>query len=112
MNPAAGGALTPTNPLVQFAPIILIVIVFYFLILRPQQQKQRETQAMLDNLKVNDEVVTTGGLFGRIVKLADKVVTLEIAPKIQVRIERTAIAGLQRSTRSGDKEKTGEEKSA
>jgi preprotein translocase subunit YajC len=112
MNPAAGGLLTPSNPLVQFAPIIVIVAIFYFMILRPQQQKQRETQEMLDNLKVNDDVITTGGLFGRIVKLADKVVTLEIAPKIQVRVERSSIGALQRNVRTADKEKTGEEKSA
>ena len=108
--------LGAAGPLLQLAPFALILVVFYFLLVRPQQKKARETQEMLDNLRVNDEIVTSGGIHGRVVKLADRVVTVEIAPKVQVRIDRAAVAQVQRGTkggdaRSGEREKS-EEKSA
>lgn len=101
--------LGPGSPLLQLAPFAMILIVFYFLLVRPQQRKAKETQEMLDNLKMNDEVVTNGGLHGRIVKLSDKVLTLEVAPKVQVRVERPAISQVVRGKSA---EKSGEEKSA
>jgi preprotein translocase subunit YajC len=78
------------NPIV---PIAFIFIIMYFLILRPQTKKASDHQKMLNALKRNDEVVTTGGLIGRVAELGDKIVTLEIAPNVRVRIERTQIAG-------------------
>jgi preprotein translocase subunit YajC len=96
-------------PLLQMAPFALILVVFYFLLIRPQQKKARETQEMLDNLKVGDEVVTTGGIYGRVLKLADKVVFVEVAPKVQVRLARSAIGRVVRGRSEG---KAGEEKSA
>jgi preprotein translocase subunit YajC len=101
----------PGSPLIQLAPFGLILVVFYFLLVRPQQQKARETQLMLDNLKVNDEVVTGGGIHGRIVKLGDKVLTLEIAPKVQIRVERPAITSVVRVAPKNT-DKSSEEKSA
>jgi preprotein translocase subunit YajC len=96
-------------PLLQMAPFALILVVFYFLLIRPQQKKARETQEMLDNLKVGDEIVTSGGLYGRILKLADKVVLVEVAPKVQVRLERSSVGRVVRGRAEG---KAGEEKSA
>jgi preprotein translocase subunit YajC len=111
MNEGAGGAmLGPGSPLLQLAPFAMILVVFYFLLVRPQQKKARETQEMLDNLKVNEEVVTTGGLHGRIVRLADKVLVIEVAPKVQVRVERSSVSQVVRAGKGGDK--AGEEKSA
>jgi preprotein translocase subunit YajC len=78
------------NPIV---PIAFIFVIMYFLILRPQTKKASDHQKMLGALKRNDEVVTTGGLIGRIAELGDKVITLEIAPNVRVRIERSQIAG-------------------
>ncbi|MEW6272091.1 MAG: preprotein translocase subunit YajC [Thermodesulfobacteriota bacterium] len=109
MNEGGGGALGPNSPLLQLAPFAMILVVFYFLLVRPQQRKARETQQMLDNLKVNEEVITTGGLYGRIVRLADKVVVIEIAPKVQVRIERSSVSQVVRKSGS---DKGSEEKSA
>lgn len=97
------------GPLLQLAPFALILVVFYFLLVRPQQVKAREQQEMIDNLKMNDEIVTSGGLHGRIVKLGDKVLTVEIAPKVQIRIDRSSVGSVQRGSRSGEKS---EEKSA
>jgi preprotein translocase subunit YajC len=87
---AAGGP-----PLiVQLLPFIGLFLVFYFFVLRPQQQKQNQHTQMLANLKRNDEVITSGGLYGRIMALGDDVVTLEIAPNVRVRVSRPQIASL------------------
>jgi preprotein translocase subunit YajC len=98
----ASDAIGAAGPLLQLAPFALILVVFYFLLVRPQQKKARETQEMLDGLRVSDEVVTTGGLHGRIVRLADRVVTLEVAPKVQVRIDRTAVGQVVRGSKSSE----------
>ena len=68
MNTGAGGLFGPGSPLIQLAPFALILVVFYFLLIRPQQQKAKETQEMLDNLRVNDDIVTSGGLYGKVVR--------------------------------------------
>ena len=86
------------GPLVQFAPLILIFVVFYFLLIRPQQQKAKAHRNMLDNLKRNDQVVTAGGLYGRIMELGEKVVTLEIAQNVQIRVERSKIETIKSET--------------
>jgi preprotein translocase subunit YajC len=88
--PGAGG-----GGLNQLIPIILMFVVFYFLLIRPQQKKAKEHQNMLANLKRGDNIVTQGGLVGKITGLTDKMVTLEVAEKIRIRVLRTHIAGKQ-----------------
>jgi preprotein translocase subunit YajC len=98
INPAWAQAAQPgPSPLVNFAPLALIFVVFYFLLIRPQQQKAKEHRVMLGNLKRNDEVITAGGLYGKVVALSDKIVTLEIAPNVRVRVDRPQIASLAKS---------------
>ena len=80
-----------TNPAL---PIALIFGVMYFLFIRPQSKQASDRRKMLSALKRNDEVVTTGGLVGRIAELGDKIVTLEIARGVNVRVERSQIAAL------------------
>jgi preprotein translocase subunit YajC len=109
MNPGPGGLFGPGSPLIQLAPFAMILVVFYFLLVRPQQQKAKETKQMLDNLKVNDDVVTNGGLYGRVMRLAEKTLIIEIAPKVQVKIDRAAVSDVVRGSKS---EKGSEEKSA
>jgi preprotein translocase subunit YajC len=75
-------------------PLVALFAIFYFLLIRPQSQKATEHKKMLAALKRNDEVVTQGGLIGRIVELGDKVVTLEIAPNVRVRVERPQITSI------------------
>lgn len=87
---AAAGAAP--SALIQFAPLALIFVVFYFLLIRPQQQKAKEQRTMIDNLKRNDEVIMAGGLYGKVVALNDKVLTLEIAPNVRVRVERAQVS--------------------
>lgn len=75
-------------------PLVLVIGVIYFLMIRPQTQKTSQHQKMLNALKRNDEVVTTGGLVGRVAELGDKVVVLEIAQGVRVRVERQQISAL------------------
>ena len=98
----APGGVPPT--VVSFLPIIIIFVVFYFLLIRPQQQKAKEHRVLLDNLKKNDEIITNGGIYGRVITLADDVVTVEIAPNVRVRVSRPQIATVVNSITS-DKEK-------
>jgi|SRR5487761_887321 preprotein translocase subunit YajC len=80
-----------SNPVV---PLVLVVAVFYFLIIRPQSQRSSDHQKLVKGLKKNDEVVTNGGIVGRVAEMNDNLVTLEIAPNVRVRIERAEIKGL------------------
>ena len=98
-----GGAL------VQFLPFILIFVIFYFLLIRPQQKQRKQHQQLLDNLKTGDKVVTASGIYASIVKLGDDRVTLEIAPKVNVQIDRGQIARLTDES-SGKAEKEQEKK--
>ena len=85
--PAAGGGFG------AFVPLILIFVIFYFLLIRPQQKKAREHQQFLANLKKGDVVVTSGGLHGTVTGLTDKVVTLEIADNVRVKVSRGYVLG-------------------
>ena len=82
--------------LMQFAPMIFIFVIFYFLLIAPMRKKQKKVQEMLGNLKKGDEVVTTGGIFGRIAALDDErgFVILDISPNVKIKVQRGAIAGL------------------
>ena len=83
------------SPLIQVVPFILIFAIFYFIILLPGKKKQQKVQEFLDNLKVNDKVITTSGIFGQIMKLDDQSVQLQIADKVHIKVSRAAIGGIQ-----------------
>lgn len=76
----------------QFVPFVAIIGVFYFFLIRPQAKKQKETQSFLSSLKVGDQVITQSGILGKITNLNDKIVTLEIAQEVQVKVLRSLIA--------------------
>ena len=81
--------------MMNLLPLILMFVVFYFLLIRPQQKKMKEHQEMLKNLKRGDQIISNGGLVGKITGLTDKMVTLEVAERIRVRVLRSHIAGKQ-----------------
>ncbi len=85
--------------------IVMIVGVFYFLNFRPQQKQMKETQAMLSSLKKGDEVLTQAGLIGKIFLIADKIVTLEIASGVKVRVLKSSIQGKLSATEGADASK-------
>lgn len=86
---AAGGDLQ--SNLVQMWPLLLMVVVMYFLMIRPQMKRQKEQRAMMDALAKNDEVVTAGGLLGKVIKVSDAYVTLEIADDTEVIVQKMSI---------------------
>ncbi len=104
----SSGATSGPGPLVGMMPIVLMFVILYFLLIRPQQKRAREHESMVENLKRNDEIVTTGGLHGRIQNLAEKIITVEIAPNVRVRVERAqvaSVAGGGRDNQKDEKEK-------
>lgn len=102
----AGGAAGGPGPLLQFLPLILVFVVFYFLLIRPQQQKAKAHKELLNNLKRNDEVLTAGGLYGKVVELGESELKLEIASNVRVRIDRSRIESvLGGKSKSGGKDK-------
>jgi len=79
----------------QFIPFVLVLGIFYFIILLPMKRKQQKVQEFLDSLKVNDRVVTTGGIYGQITRLDDQKVQLQIADKVRIDVSKAAIGGYQ-----------------
>ncbi len=88
-----GGAGGQGGGFSAFIPIILMFAIFYFLLIRPQQKKAKQHREMITSLKKGDRVVSSGGLHGVITGIADDVVTMEIAPKVRVKVSRGSIAG-------------------
>jgi preprotein translocase subunit YajC len=89
-----------------FMPLIFIFVIFYFLLIRPQQRKAKQHRELLKDLKAGDRVVTTGGLHGKIIGLADTIVTLEIADKVRVKVSRSQISGISELKASVPKKKS------
>ncbi|MGH8854050.1 MAG: preprotein translocase subunit YajC [Telluria sp.] len=80
--------------LTTFLPLILMFVVMYFLMIRPQQKRQRELKSMMDALAKGDEVATAGGILGRVVKVADTYVTIEIAAGTEIVVQKNAVTTL------------------
>ncbi len=81
---------------VQIMPLVLLGLVFYVLLVRPEQKRRREHEQLLGALKRNDQVVMASGIHGRVASLAEKTVTVEIAPRVQVVVDRSAIQSVER----------------
>ena len=77
-----------------FVPLIIMFAIFYFLLIRPQQKKVKQHKELLGGLKKGDRVVSSGGLHGMVTGLTEDVVTMEIAPKVRVKVSRGSISGL------------------
>jgi len=84
----AGGA---AGGLMSFLPIILMFAVLWFIMIRPQMKRQKEAKAMLEALSKNDEVVTAGGILGRITKVNENYVTMEIAEGTEITVQKSAV---------------------
>jgi preprotein translocase subunit YajC len=86
---AAGG---PQDMLIQFLPLVGLVVLFYFLMIRPQQRRMKQHQQMITNLKRNDVVVLSSGVIGKVVRVEDKEVGLEIAQGVTIKVVKGMIA--------------------
>ncbi len=76
----------------SFLPLILLVVIFYFLLIRPQQKRAKEDKARQDALKVDDEVVTIGGIHGIVRDVQESTVLIEVSPSVTLKMEKVAIA--------------------
>ena len=101
----SAGEAASQSPFFQFIPLVLILGVFWFLIIRPQQKKQKEHVSMVDSLRKGDKVITNGGIFGTIVKVGDDRITLEIASKVQIQIERQQVARMDKKITESKEDK-------
>jgi len=99
-------AQSPSGPsgLLSFIPLVLVFAVFYLLLILPQQRKAKEHREMLEKLKKNDEVMTTGGIYGKVIALTDTVATLEVAPNVRIRVHRPQISALIKIEKASTKE--------
>ncbi len=88
--PAEGG-----SPWLQLVPFVLVLAIFYFIILLPMKRKQQKVQDFLSALKVGDRIITTGGIHGRVTRLGELSVQLEIADKVRIEVAKAAIGGYQ-----------------
>ena len=79
------------NPLMSFAPFVLIIIVFYFFMIRPQMKRQKELRKYREALKKGDKVITTGGIYGKVAEVKDQYVSVEIAEGVKVKMDKSAI---------------------
>jgi preprotein translocase subunit YajC len=88
---AEGAAAAPSSSFMDFIPLIGLVAVFYFLVLRPQQKRAKEMKIMMEALQKGDEVVTTGGVMGRVSKMGEGYISVEVAEGINLNIQKAAI---------------------
>lgn len=83
------------NPWLQLIPFALILGIFYFVMVLPMRKRQQKVQAFLAALKVNDRVITTGGIYGSITRLSEQSVQLQVANNVRIEVSRAAIVGYQ-----------------
>ncbi|NLC63769.1 MAG: preprotein translocase subunit YajC [Thermoanaerobacterales bacterium] len=82
----------------QFGPLIVIFAIFYFMAIRPQQKREKDRKIMLSNLKEGDDIITIGGIYGRILNIKEDVVTLELGDKLKIKVTRSAIGNVLKNT--------------
>ena len=88
--PAGGDA----GGLMSFIPLILMFVVLYFIMIRPQMKRQKETKAMLEALAAGDEVITAGGILGKVTAVKDQYVTVEIVPGTEIQMQKNAVTSV------------------
>jgi preprotein translocase subunit YajC len=98
MGQGGAGAQGGAGGFASFIPLILMFVIFYFLLIRPQQKKTKEHRQMIDNLKTGDRIITSGGLHGRITGVSEGTLTVEIAEKVRVKVNRASVSALMQAT--------------
>lgn len=91
---AYAAAATPTSDLLSLAPMLIIFVLFYFMLIRPQMKQAKEHKNMVAALKVGDEVATTGGVIGKVTKVSDHFIGVEIAANTVINVQRHAVQTL------------------
>jgi preprotein translocase subunit YajC len=94
---AQAAAAPAQNPMLQFLPLVVVFVIFYFLMIRPQKKKFEDEQALINKLTKGDEIYTKSGFIGTISGMNDKIVDLEIADGVKVKVLKSQIGGLSKS---------------
>ena len=89
---ATGGLFGGGDSLMSFLPMILMFVVLWFIMIRPQMKRQKETKAMVDAIKSGDEVITAGGILGKVTKVTDQYIVVEVAAGSEITMQRSAVA--------------------
>ena len=89
MSPEGGSLLQ------MLVPLAMVFAIFYFIVIVPSKRQQKKVQEFVDNLKVNDKVITTSGIYGQIMKLDEQAVQLQVANNVQIKVSKAAIGGYQ-----------------
>ncbi len=89
--PAAGGIESMFGSVGQLLPLVLMFVVLYFIMIRPQMKRQKEHKAMIDALAKGDEVVVAGGLIGRVAKMGESILTVEVSNGVELQVQRSAV---------------------
>jgi len=79
------------NPLMSFLPLLLIIVVFYFFMIRPQMKKQKDLRSYRSALQKGDKVITTGGIYGKVIGISDNSVLVEVDDNVKLKIDKSAI---------------------
>lgn len=79
------------NPFMTFLPLILIIVVFYFFMIRPQVKKQKDLKSYRESLKKGDKIITTGGMYGKVVDIKENVIVIDVGEQIRLRIDKSAV---------------------
>ena len=90
--PAAAGGAGAESTLFSLLPLVLMFVVLYFIMIRPQMKRQKEHKAMIEAVAKGDEVVTAGGMLGKVSKLGETYVSVEVANNVEVQVQRSAIS--------------------
>ncbi|MDD2582194.1 MAG: preprotein translocase subunit YajC [Desulfuromonadaceae bacterium] len=93
---AAGGAGGGMAAFQQIIPLVFMFAIFYFLLIRPQQKKAKEHKALLESMKKGDNVITAGGVHGKITAVENEIVTLEVANNVNIKITKSYIAAIKK----------------
>lgn len=91
---AAGGGGGESSALVQLLPLVVLLVLFYFLLIRPQMKRSKEQRQMLSSLSKGDEVVTNGGVVGRIAEVGENFLELEVADSVKIKVQKQAVSSV------------------
>ncbi len=94
LSPAHAAAGGGGDMFVGLLPLIIIFVLFYFLLIRPQMKRQKEHRQMVENLSTDDEIITAGGVLGRIIEVGEQFVTVEVADGVQLKVQRHTIGAI------------------
>lgn len=103
--PPGTGGESSGSAITSFIPFILIFVLFYLLILRPQQKQNRERQNMLKNVKRGDKILSSGGIYGKVVNVSDNELSVEIAKGINIQMSRSGVSAIIKQEKDSSKNK-------